>query len=121
MINLSRVIHSAMLAQGFEVERRGGHWENGTYTAEEPAVIPLHGIITQARARDLEAIPEADRQSGAIRVLTTERLYVTGEVSENGFSDVVIWNEERYRVISVTLNTDWGYCRSICARMRGSV
>lgn len=121
MINLSSVVHSAMLAQGFKVERRGGHWENGIYKADEPTAIPLHGIITQAKARDLAAIPEVDRQSGAIRVLTTERLYVTGEVSVNGFSDVVIWNEERYKVISVTLNTDWGYCRSICARMRGTV
>lgn len=82
----------------------------------------MQGIITVASPRDLNMIPEADRQSGAIKVLTTERLQVTGDgEGQANFSDIILWRGEEYRVYSVSPDADYGFYRSIAMRMlRGS-
>lgn len=118
MINLSRVIHSPMFSQKFQVIRSGGRWENGFFVREFPDTLTVSGIITIAKPEDLELVPEGDRQSGTLRVLTTEKLYQTGE-EETGFSDVIVWRGEKYRLISVTPDIDYGFFRSLAVRLRG--
>ncbi len=118
MINLSRVIHSPMFSQKIEVIRSEGKWENGFFIREFPETLTLTGVITIAKPEDLELIPEGDRQSGTLRVLTTEKLYQTGE-EETGFSDVIVWRGEQYRLISVTPDIDYGFFRSLAVKKRG--
>lgn len=118
MVNLSKVIHSPMFSQKFTVERRGGRWENGFFVRDVSENLTITGIITIAKPEDLELLPEGDRQSGTLRVLTTEKLYQTGE-EEPGLSDVIEWRGNRYRLISVTPDVDYGFYRSLAVRMRG--
>ena len=109
MINLATVIHSPMLSQGITIKRSSGIWEDGEFVSDgiPPSTLHLRGIVTVASARDLSMVPEGDRQSGAMKVLTTERLYVTGEINDaSNFSDILVWRGEEYRNYSVTPDAD---------------
>lgn len=121
MINLSGVIHSPMLSQTITIMRTSGTWENGGFIAGPPKKLNMTGIVTVASARELVKVPEGDRQSGAMKVLTTERLYVTGEINDaSNCSDVLLWRGERYRIYSVSPDTDYGFYRSIAMRIGGA-
>lgn len=121
MINLAHVIHSPMLSQSIKIERSAGEWENGEFVpGMRKRTISLQGIVTVASPRDLRMVPEGDRQSGAMKLLTQERLYVTGENGDN-YSDVLLWRGERYRIYSVTPDADYGFYRSIATRAVGGV
>lgn len=117
MINLSSVVHSSRMAQEFTVERRIGQWMNGEFIQEEPQTISMTGIITVASAKDLTEVPEGSRVSAGIKVLTTEKIYLTG-AEDDLISDVIVWHEERYRVRSVAPDNDWGFYRSIATLLR---
>ena len=136
MINLATVIHSPMLSQGITIKRSSGMWEDGDFVSDTipPSTLHLRGIVTAASARDLSMVPEGDRQSGvmepviaynlfgAMKVLTTERLYVTGEINDSSnFSDILVWRGEEYRIYSVTPDADYGFYRSIAMRVLGEV
>ncbi len=124
MINLATVIHSPMLSQGITIKRSSGIWEDGDFVSDGilPSTLHLRGIVTVASARDLSMVPEGDRQSGAMKVLTTERLYVTGEINDSSnFSDILVWRGEEYRIYSVTPDADYGFYRSIAMRVLGEV
>lgn len=124
MINLATVIHSPMLSQGITIKRSSGIWEDGDFVSDGilPSTLHLRGIVTVASSRDLSMVPEGDRQSGAMKVLTTERLYVTGEINDSSnFSDILVWRGEEYRIYSVTPDADYGFYRSIAMRVLGEV
>lgn len=124
MINLATVIHSPMLSQGITIKRSSGIWEDGEFVSDgiPPSTLHLRGIVTVASGRDLSMVPEGDRQSGAMKVLTTERLYVTGEINDSSnFSDILVWRGEEYRIYSVTPDADYGFYRAIAMRVLGEV
>lgn len=118
MINVSNVVHSPMLSQKITVIRSGGKWENGFFKRYDSETLEMRGIVTLAKPEDLELIPEGDRRTGTIRVLTTEKLYQTGE-ENNGFSDTVVWRGNQYRLVSVSPDIDYGFFRSLAVKMRG--
>lgn len=121
MINVSRVVTSPMLAQTVQVQRTGkGAWVDGVYTPGKAEAMSFKGIVTQASSRDMEQVPEGDRQKGAIRVLSTVPLYITGEAGSN-LSDIVVYRGERYKVQSVTHDGDYGFYRAICTRLAKEV
>ncbi len=121
MINVSRVVTSPMLSQTVQVQRTGkGTWVDGVYNAGEAETLSFKGIVTQASSRDMEQVPEGDRQKGSIRVLATVPLYITGETGSN-FSDIVVYKGERYKVQSVTHDGDYGFYRAICTRLAKEV
>lgn len=121
MLNLSGVIHSPMLSQPITILRSGGMWVNGEFVNDgKPKEISMTGIVTVASPRDLSKVPEGDRQSGAMKVLTTERLYVTGEAEgASNYSDILLWRGEKYRIYSVTPDADFGFYRSVAMRILG--
>lgn len=124
MINLAAVIHSPMLSQGVTIKRSSGIWEDGEFVTDgiPPSTLHLQGIVTVASSRDLKMVPEGDRQSGAMKVLTTERLYVTGEINdESNYSDILVWRGEAYRIYSATPDADYGFYRSIAMKVLGEV
>lgn len=122
MINLSSVIHSSRLSQDYTILRSSGTWENGEFIKSgTPSALKFHGIITVATERDLQKVPEGNRQTGAMKILSTEPIYVTGQLEENGFSDVLVWNNEKYQIVAVFPDKDYGFYRSICTRLSGEV
>ena len=122
MINLLSVIHSSRLSQDYTILRSSGTWENGEFIKSgTPSALKFHGIITVATERDLQKVPEGNRQTGAMKILSTEPIYVTGQLEENGFSDVLVWNNEKYQIVAVFPDKDYGFYRGICTRLSGEV
>ena len=118
-VNLSRVVHSPRMSQKITILRRTGSWVDGTWVqSEQPATLTMRGIVTVANAKDLQQVPEGDRLQGAVRILTTERIYITdGPGYET--TDMVLWRGARYRIVTVTPDVDYGFFRSIGSRLDG--
>lgn len=117
MINLSRVVVSPHLSQNITVHRTSGRWNRGEWIMGEEKIITSRGIVTVARPKDLEQIPEGDRITGAMRFLTLHRLYHTN--SAEPISDFVVWRGARYRIIQISPDVDYGFFRSIGVRWEG--
>lgn len=118
-VNLSRVVHSPMLSQKITILRRTGAWEYGTWVqGDKPETLTMRGIVTMASAKDLQQVPEGDRVTGSIKILTTERIYITDGPAGN-ITDMVLWRGARYRIVTVTPDVDYGFWRSIGQRLDG--
>ena len=78
----------------------------------------MRGIVTMATAKDMQMVPEGDRMTGAIRILTTERIYITDGATKDT-TDMVLWRGARYRIVKVTPDVDYGFYRSIGTRLDG--
>jgi hypothetical protein len=110
------------LSRDYTILRSSGVWENGEFIKNgTPSTLQFHGIITVATERDLQKVPEGNRQTGAMKILSTEPIYVTGQLEENGFSDVLVWNNEKYQIVAVFPDKDYGFYRGICTRLSGEV
>ena len=118
-VNLSRVVHSPRMSQKITILRKTGSWVDGAWElSEQPTELAMRGIVTLAKAKDLQQVPEGDRITGAIRILTTERIYVTDGPAYDT-TDMVYWRGAKYRVLTVTPDVDYGFYRSIGARLDG--
>ena len=115
-VNLARVVHSPRMIQKITILRRGGSWHGTWVQDENPTELTMRGIVTMAKAKDLEMVPEGDRLTGAIKILTTERIYIT---SDGEITDMVFWRGARYRIVTVTPDIDYGFYRSIGSRLDG--
>jgi hypothetical protein len=63
-----------------------------------PVTLPFCGVVTPASGAELKRIPEGERMSGSISIVTTFVLYS----GKSGYSaDVVTWNGAAYTVIDV--------------------
>ena len=118
-VNLSRVVHSPRMSQRITILRRTGSWEYGTWVqSDKPETIVMRGIVTMASAKDLQQVPEGDRLTGSVRILTTERIYIT-DGPAGDVTDMVLWRGARYRVVTVTPDIDYGFYRSVATRLDG--
>lgn len=117
MINVGHVITSRMLgAQVVRVTRRSGGWVNGVFAETEHKELGIYGIVTIAQPKDLALVPEGDRATGGIKVLTKEKLLQT---RNDGFGDIVTWHGARYKVSTVSDDSNYGFYRSVCTRLEG--
>lgn len=119
MINLSRVITDPRMAQKqpFTVWRKSTTWQRGRPVSTE-LPISIDGIITPANPRDLQQVPEGDRVGGEITILTIQPIYVTrSDDDDQGTSDEVEWDGDRYRVFNVFPWKDYGFYHGIGIRM----
>ena len=118
-VNLSRVVHSPRMSQKITILRRGGSWKCGAWVQDStPQELSMRGIVTMATAKDMQMVPEGDRMTGAIRILTTERIYITDGATKDT-TDMVLWRGARYRIVKVTPDVDYGFYRSIGTRLDG--
>lgn len=118
LINVSELVNDPDFAQSFVILRSTGTWIKGEWTPSTTAV-QAYGAISVARPRDLEMVPEGDVGHGAMVFWTQQPIYVT-RVANNGkgqSSDILIWQEEQFRVLDVKQYKDYGYYRAIGTRM----
>lgn len=72
--------------------------------------LALTGVIQPATPRELERLPEGDRDRESIAVFAREPLSL-GQGPEGSAPDVILWKGQRYEVASVE---SWpGYWRAI--------
>lgn len=84
-----------------EVERRNPPTQNefGGYDAATASVVTLDPVAAHnTTGRDLDQVPEADRNSEVVQFYTRERLFV----ADGGrAADVVLYRDRKFRIIRV--------------------
>lgn len=119
MVNVGKVIRSKRLGcQIITVKRYAASWSNGTYSRDEdaPIILQISAIVTVAKPKDLELVPEGDRVTGAMKFLTNVELHAT---NGEAISDELEWRGARFKILTVTPNVDYGFYRSIGVRLDG--
>lgn len=113
-INMADVVNSTEFTQPLTVIRHtGGKWIDGDYIEIENT-ISIKGVVSAASDKDIDLTAEGGRVSEYKTVHTTTRLYTT---DNEGTSDVIIWNGEKYKVMSVMDAGDYGYYRATMHRL----
>lgn len=119
MINVGRVLHSRNFSQSFDVYRKtGGAWDAGRFEQDETK-ISMIGVVTVAKPKELEQLPEGDRVLGIMSFHCTKPIFVTHSADTPGTSDEIVWNGEKYRVSAVLPNSDYGYWKAYGVRVVG--
>lgn len=125
MINLSRIITSPNFAQpnGYTVYRNYGTWVDGRFTTTEDEFNAV-GTILPADAKTIKQIPEGDSISGSISIWSLIELYTTkleSTADNDGYiSDEVVWNGNRYKIVSSNDYSNFGYYKSVAVRKKGA-
>lgn len=119
MVNVGKVIRSRRLGcQTITVKRYAASWTDGAYARDEdnPIILKIAAIVTVAKPKDLELLPEGDRVTGAMKFLTNVELHAT---NGEAISDELKWRGARFKILTVTPNVDYGFYRSIGVRLDG--
>lgn len=121
MINVAKAVIDPRFSQKFKVFRKSGEWVKGRFIEGEKE-ISMIGVITPSKPKEIEMIPEGDRVGGEITIHTTRKLYTTrlieSEIENNqGTSDVIEWQAERYKLYSVNDYSQYGYYQAIGMRL----
>ena len=119
-ISVQEVVNDPDIAQNFTIERSVGSFLFGVWKSATTN-IPGFGTITNPTTRELEMMPEGDKIGGVIIVHSSSPIYgtrATGGVG--GSSDIIIWNGNKYRVLSVEQYLDYKFYRCVCTRMKAN-
>ena len=111
LVNVSRLMNDPMFATDYTVIRSKGEWVNGRFEVSETAIIQHHAPVQPATNKELEQLPEGDRQSGVLKFFCKppDTLYMT---DSGNISDEIIYRGQRYKIFAVK---DWmpnGYVRA---------
>lgn len=125
MINVARAVNDPRFSQKFKVFRKSGEWVKGRFVESEKE-ISMIGVIAPSKPKEIEMIPEGDRVGGEITIHTTRKLYTThsienekeNEAEQNeGTSDQIEWQGERYKLYQVNDYSQYGYYSAIGMRL----
>lgn len=116
--SLSELANDSDLGQPILILRTAGSFAAGGWQAGAIQQIPGFGVITIADDEALAQIPEGDRVSGSLQLISAQPIYET-QAARAGISDKIQWNGNSYRVQSVGPWRDFGFYAAILARMTG--
>ena len=119
MINVSEVVLDSDFVQSFTVLRSSGQQGPDGWINTETQ-LTLSGVISVARVRDLQMVPEGDRIGGAMIFHSVQPIYTTRTGEGQGISDVIIWRGERYKVSTLLPYVDYGYYSVVAVRLLGA-
>ena len=123
---LARVTKSPQLnTQPLTVYRSSGHFGRGKWIEDipSPATLTVQGIAYPSSQRELDMVPEGDREIAEMTFLTTEQLFTTHRSGIPGTSDQVEWptgSGEKYRLLYSNPWMQYGFWLSIGTRMAGN-
>lgn len=124
LLNVSEVLLSPEFMQPVKVYRKyNGRWELGKFVQDE-VEITLDMLVCPSSGKDLMKIPEADRIEDTRTFHCLSKLYLSEDSNdvndqETRTSDVVEWNCQKYKLVSIPDYSDYGYYRAIGVRIRG--
>ena len=119
MIDVSEIIGDPDFAQDYTVTRSSGQFGAGGWIENTPQSIPMSGVITVARQKELSQMPEGDRVTGAMLFYSTQQLFITHNDSSAGTSDVITWQGYDYKIVHVWPYVDYGYWKAYGVRKSG--
>ena len=124
MINISELIGDPDFTQpnGVQIKRTTYTIQNHMPVITESTLKKV-GIITIANDIELDMTDEADLTTEAINVFTYDPLYVTSRDLDgtNRFSDIVIFEGNEYKVMKVLDDTQYGFSRATCVKIKQDV
>lgn len=104
-VNVKQVILSPKFRQVYTVTRTKGHFD-------------ISGVITVASAKEVNMIPEGDRINGAMVFYSLVPLHTTTN-NPNAISDIIEWQNNKYKIMQVNPWIDYGYYQAVAVRMEG--
>lgn len=116
VIQVSEVVNDIDMAQNFSILRSTGSFNVGVWESTTET-LSGYGVISVAKPRDLEMIPEGDKIVGAMVFHSQQPLYGTHDGQAPGSSDILIWNNHQWRILSVSQYKDYGYYRAVAERL----
>lgn len=120
MIDVSEVLLDPDLCESFQIERSTGTLGSGGWKVNiPPAVLNAYGAVRNMSGEELESIPAADRVNEMISIRSTTTMFVTS-ADQSATSDVIIWKNDRYRVVSTKDYGSQGYSYAVAGRMAGN-
>lgn len=117
-IDLSDVVSSNDFAEPFTIRRSSGSFVAGGWSQTTTDIAAL-GVVSIARDKDLDSLPEGDKVKEAIVVHSTQEMMLTN-LANSRTSDLLIWMGQSYRVLSVANYSNRGYYKAIAERILGS-
>lgn len=116
--DLSEIANDPDLGEAVTVIRSKGVFGLGGYKAQTTN-IDTWGILTVADSKALQQVPEGDRVTGAMQLITQMQLNQTSE-QRDGVSDKIMWRGSTYQILSVAPWSDFGFSSAILQRLTGS-
>jgi hypothetical protein len=119
--DLSFIIDDGVLSEAWVIQRAIGGFQLGGWTTTT-TLIPGWGVVSVASDQDLLMIPEGDRVSGAMVFHSSSVIYETeyDPASMTQYaSDIMLWNNQSYRILSVGPYPNRQYWKAIGVRMAG--
>ncbi|WP_303103838.1 hypothetical protein [Megamonas funiformis] len=117
-VNVKQVILSPKFRQVYTVTRTKGHYEKGKFILDEPIKFDISGVITVASAKEVNMIPEGDKINGAMVFYSLVPLHTTTN-NPNAISDIIEWQNNKYKIMQVNPWIDYGYYQAVAVRMEG--
>ncbi len=121
MASLSFACNDPLTAEQFTVQRsQGGYYDAGGWS-DQYTTLNYYGVIRPLAPKEVDMEMEADRVHGTIEIRCELPLYVTRVAPEIGgpaTSDIVIWHNQNYRVVSAAPYD--GFWAAVAVRMEGA-
>lgn len=109
-LDISYLLSDPDFCAAFTVERCAESVDDKGRAQLAATSLPWRGVVLPATPRELERLPEGDRDRETITVYSREPLRV-GQRPEGTAADVILWQGQRYEVASVE---PWpGYVRAL--------
>lgn len=109
-LDVSWLLDDPDFCASFSIERRAEAVDDKGRVETATELLPWKGVIQAASPRELERLPEADRDRETITVYSREPLR-PGRRPEGSAPDIILWCGQRYEVSSVE---PWpGYVRAL--------
>lgn len=108
MIDVSHVVQDARFAQSFSIQRQVGAFASEGAFSTTTTTLRRLGVVQPSSSHDImQSLPEGERSGEFITVHTNEELRMgNGSTQE---SDVVLWRDSTYRVVSSKRWDQYGY------------
>lgn len=116
--SLAEIANDPDFGQEFTILRSSGFFGSGGWQ-DAVTEVPAYGVICVADDEALAQVPEGDRVSGSMQVISASPIYETQE-GRSGLSDKIGWNGCTYRVQNVAPWKDFGFNSAILVRIKGS-
>lgn len=113
-MNIAQLLCDPMFCEPFEVLHSVEILVKGRASISMQAE-PAIGVVQPAQAKDLERLPEGDRDKETIAVYTQSPLSV-GEGEGPTKADAIRFNEALYTVTSVEAWPKYRYYKALCQR-----
>lgn len=120
LIDMTEVMLSTEFTQPVKVYRKqDGHFVKGKFVQTEETFV-FDMVVSAVNEKEINMIPEGDRIQDAKTFHCIDELFTTQDTDEEArTSDELEWKNNRYKIVSLTDNSDYGFYKAFGVRIRG--